>query len=138
VIGDPRKPTFGEQHDARLLPDGSVTVFDNRSDLGRPRAVRFRIDPTKRTARFAEEVTEEKADDSPAEGSARKLPNGHWVVAWGDTKVLSELTASGRLVWRLQFRDDGVVTYRLTPIPFGRLAAFELRRAMNRMHPRKP
>lgn len=137
VTGDPRRPTFEKQHDARLLPDGSVTVFDNRSDTGPPRAVRFRVDAAKRTARFVEEVTDEKAPESPAEGSARKLPDGHWVVAWGDTKVMSELTASGRLVWRLKFRDDGVVTYRLTPIPFGRLGPSELRRAMDRMHPRK-
>ena len=46
VERDPRGNTFGAQHDARLLPDGTVTVFDNRTNLGqkRPRAVRFRID----------------------------------------------------------------------------------------------
>ncbi len=27
--------TFGAQHDARLLPDGTVTVFDNRTNLAR-------------------------------------------------------------------------------------------------------
>ena len=49
VIGDPRPYTFGGQHDARLLGDGTVTVFDNRTDLNsRPRAVRFRIDETRR------------------------------------------------------------------------------------------
>ena len=83
-------------------------------------------------------MTDEKAEISPAEGSARRLANGHWVVAWGDTKVMSERTASNELVWRLQFRDADVFTYRLTPIPFGRLGAFELRRGMDRMHPRKP
>lgn len=138
VVGDPRKPTFRRQHDVRLAPDGSLTVFDNRSEIGAPRAVRFRIDPQDRTARFVEEATEEKAPESPAEGSARKLPDGHWVVAWGATKVMSELTASGRLVWRLLLRDADVSTYRLTPVPFGRLGAFELRRAMDRMHPRTP
>lgn len=138
VVGDPRRPHLQMQHDARLLPDGSVTVYDNRSDVPPPRAVRFRIDEAKRTATFAGEVTDEKATESPAEGSARKLRDGHWVVAWGDTKVLSELTNSGRLVWRLRFRDDDVTTYRLTPVAFGRLGAFELRRAMDEMHPRGP
>jgi hypothetical protein len=138
VVDDRRRPTFGRQHDARLLPDGSVTVFDNRSGVGRPRAVRFAIDTAKRRARLLEEVTDPEADDSTAEGSARRLANGNWVVAWGATKVMSELTPSGDLVWRLKFRDPDVTTYRLTPIPFGRLGAFELRRGMDRMHPREP
>jgi uncharacterized protein YndB with AHSA1/START domain len=138
VVGDPRKPSLDKQHDARLLPDGSLTVFDNRSDVGSPRAARFRIDAAKRRARFVEEVTEPKAPSSPAEGSARKLANGNWAVAWGDTKLMSEVTRSNELVWRLKFRDDGVITYRLTPIPFGRLSASRLRRAMDRMHPREP
>jgi hypothetical protein len=138
VVDDPRKPTFAKQHDARLLPDGSVTVYDNRSSVGAPRAVRFRIDTAKRRARLVEEVTEPKAQSSPAEGSARKLAGGNWVVAWGNTKVVSEFSPSNELVWRLQFRDEDVVTYRLTPIPSGRIAAHQLRRGMDRMHPRKP
>ena len=32
VKGDPRGYTFGAQHDARLLPDGTLTVFDNRTN----------------------------------------------------------------------------------------------------------
>jgi hypothetical protein len=138
VLGDPRKPTFRWQHDARLLPDGSLTAFDNRSGIGAPRAVRFRIDTSKRTARFLEEVTEEKAPESPAEGSARKLANGNWVVAWGGTKVMTEVRPPDDLVWRLQLRDDDITTYRLTPIAFGRLGAYQLRRAMDGMHPRTP
>jgi hypothetical protein len=137
VVGDPLKPTFRWQHDARLLPDGTLTVFDNRTDRGRPRAVRFRIEVGKHRARWLEQVRDEKADESTAEGSARKLANGDWVVAWGATKVVSELAASGRLVWRLKFRDPDVTTYRVEPIPFGRLGASQLRRAMDAMFPRK-
>ena len=46
VKGDRYAHTFGAQHDARLLSDGTLTVFDNRTSLHdrRPRAVRFRID----------------------------------------------------------------------------------------------
>ena len=41
---------FGGQHDARFAPGGSITVFDNQTDLNQPknqkppRAVRYRID----------------------------------------------------------------------------------------------
>ena len=30
---DPHDYTLGAQHDARLLPDGTLTVFDNRTKL---------------------------------------------------------------------------------------------------------
>ena len=35
VVGDPLANTFGGQHDVRLLPDGTVTVFDNRPTSAR-------------------------------------------------------------------------------------------------------
>jgi hypothetical protein len=134
VVGDRRSPTFGLQHDARVLGDGSVTVYDNRTDLGPPRAVRFRIDAVKHRARFVEQVTDSKARISGSEGSARRLPGGDWVVSWGGTKLVSEVSRSGRIVWRLIFADT--INYRVTPIPAERLSARALRRAMDRMHPR--
>src|SRR5205823_12065111 len=47
VVGDPGggPTTFGGQHDVQVLPDGTITVYDNGSKLSRaPRAVRYRID----------------------------------------------------------------------------------------------
>jgi len=134
VVGDPRKPTLGLQHDARVLPDGTVSVFDNRTQVSKPRAVRFRIDASKHRARFLEEVTDPESSTSGSMGSARRLPGGDWVVSWGGTKLLSETSASGRIVWRLKFVD--AISYRVTPIPFGTFKATTLRRAMDRMHPR--
>ncbi|MEA2308287.1 MAG: hypothetical protein QOI65_573 [Thermoleophilaceae bacterium] len=133
-VGDPLSPTFGAQHDARVLPDGTITVFDNRSDIGPPRGVRFEIDRKAGTARWLGQVTDPKAPVSGSEGSARRLPDGHWAVSWGGTPVMSELTRGNELVWRLKFRT--VINYRMTPIPAGTLNPSRLRRAMNRMFPR--
>ena len=58
--GDPRGYTLGAQHDARLLPDGTLTVFDNRTNLGTqaPRAVRFRINRAGGTATLLQSITD--------------------------------------------------------------------------------
>jgi hypothetical protein len=133
AVGDDRPDLFRGQHDARLLPDGTLTVFDNHTP-GDPRAMRFRIDAAKRRATLLQQVTEPQLVWSPAEGSARKLPGGDWVVSWGATTLLSELRATNDPTWRLTLERGQ--NYRITPIPYGTLAASTLRRAMDRMHPR--
>jgi Arylsulfotransferase (ASST) len=134
VVGDGYPEPFIGQHDARLLPDGTLTVFDNHSFRERPRGVRFRIDAAAGTATVLDQATDPKVPLSPAEGSARRLPGGDWVVSWGSTPVLSEISPSGGVVWRLSLWE--AQNYRVQPIGFGRLEPSRLRRAMDRMHPR--
>jgi Arylsulfotransferase (ASST) len=133
VTGDDQVPLFSGQHDARLLPDGTLTVFDNHTPYA-PRAMRFRIDASKRRATVLGQVTEPQLLWSAAEGSARLLPGGDWVVSWGATSLLSELRATNDPTWRLTLRHGQ--SYRITPILPGVLAASTLRRAMDRMNPR--
>ncbi len=88
VKQDPRQYTFGGQHDARLLADGTLTVFDNRSYLGGeagqpPRAVRYRIDEQAGTATLLESISDPAVPVSKCCGSARRLGNGNWLVDWG-------------------------------------------------------
>jgi hypothetical protein len=55
---------FGGQHDARMLPDGTLTVHDNGTSRSRaPRAARFRIDTTAKTAQLVEQVTDPDRTD---------------------------------------------------------------------------
>jgi hypothetical protein len=135
VVGDPKGPTFGGQHDARLLGDGTLTVYDNRTGIDAPRGVRFAIDTKKHEATFLEQVSDPNATSSNSKGSARRLPSGDWVVSWGGTTVISEVSRTTGVVWRLTFGDK-TESYRTTPIPYGELKAVTLRRAMDRMHPR--
>ena len=85
VGNDPHDYTFGAQHDARLLPDGTVTVFDNRTYLRheRPRAVRFRINEQAGTATLVQSITDPAVSRSGCCGSARRLANGDWLIGWG-------------------------------------------------------
>jgi hypothetical protein len=130
--GDLDNPTFGGQHDARLYGDGSLTVFDNGADRGRPpRALRFAIDPLSATAVRVEQVWNPVAPLSFALGSARKLPGGNWVVCWGGSSLVTEQTPGGETVLSMLFDDAG--SYRAAPVPPGELSASAVRRGMSRM-----
>ena len=139
VVGDPvfdGGSHFGGQHDARLLlGDGSVTLFDDGTDLGRaPRAVRYQIDAGARTATMLEQQTD--ADIAPGSyccGSTRRLEGGDWVFGWGGTNLVSEMTSSGSRVFLMQF-SPGVI-YRALPVPFGVLDRAALRAGMDAQYP---
>ncbi len=124
---------FGGQHDARVLPDGTITVHDNATNWRRrPAILRFRIDAAHRTARVIERVTDPAVRFSGCCGSARKLPGGDWVISWGYTPHVAETTPSGRKVLEIDFRPT-YSSYRAVPILPGEVSAGALRRAMDRM-----
>jgi hypothetical protein len=137
-VGDPELAAggFGGQHDARVLPDGTLTVHDNGTRASRPpRAVRYRIDRQARTATLLEDVRDDAAPKSGCCGSARRLAGGDWVTSWGGQPYVTELTPAGTAVFRLTFTQN-LFSYRADPVPFGRLGASTLRRGMDVMHPR--
>jgi arylsulfotransferase ASST len=134
IVGDDG-PDFGGQHDIRVLPDGTITLHDNGTGLGRPpRALRFRIDPEAMTATLLEQITDPAATDSPCCGSARKLPGGHWVISWGGVHLVTEVTVTGKRVFALHFAVH--MSYRAFPVLPGRLKRSALHRGMDVMHPR--
>jgi hypothetical protein len=135
VKGDPRGYTFGAQHDARLLSDGTLTVFDNRTGLGHetPRAVRFRIDPQTGTATLLESITDPAAPYSSCCGSARRLGNGHWLISWGLPNGTGGYRPDGRRTFLLKF--NSTFSSRAAPVPGGAVSAQELRQAMDAIYP---
>jgi hypothetical protein len=135
---------FGGQHDPRSFTDTStgqtfLTLHDNGTDRNRaPRALRFSIDTTSRTATLAEAVSDSNVTQSICCGSARKLAGGDWLVDWGGTPNVEELPANssgGNAVFSLTF--SGVFSYRAQPITavgYGNA----LTAGMNAQHPRTP
>lgn len=125
---------FGGQHDPRLLPDGTITIHDNRTGTTLlPRAVRYLIDAGTRTATQIEEITDPDTVPSVCCGSARKLPGGNWVMSWGYNGLVTELTPSGQRVFGLRF-GNGLFSYRAVPVLAGELSAKKLRAGMDAMH----
>lgn len=136
VLGDDEYAPwhFAGQHDVRRLSDGTISLYDNgTADARPPRAVRFRIDEKHRTATRVESLGDPRAPLSFCCGGARKLSGGNWAVSWGFVPFVSELTPAGRRVFQLEF--DGVYSYRVDPVPPGRLSRRALRRGMDRMRP---
>ncbi|OLE35882.1 MAG: hypothetical protein AUG48_09420 [Actinobacteria bacterium 13_1_20CM_3_68_9] len=132
VVGDPFAYTFGGQHDARLLPDGTVTVFDNRTDLGSaPRAVRFQINETTGTATLLQSISDPNVPFSQCCGSARRLANGDWLIDWGSATnhPISGYKPNGQRTFTLTFPARS--SYRAEPVPAGAVSAQSLRQAMN-------
>jgi Arylsulfotransferase (ASST) len=136
VAGDRAPPaTLGAQHDVRRVPDGTVSVYDNGTGLGRPpRAARFSIDTGAGTATLIESVADPDIPTSPCCGSARKLDSNGWLVAWGGQPVVAEYGVDGTRLVKLQI--NGASLYRAVPVPAARLSAQQLRQAMDTMFPR--
>ena len=85
-------------------------------------------------ARLVKEISFKPARDSICCGSARILPGGDWVVAWGHTPWVTEQSASGRPVFTLQFTNPLFMSYRAVPVlPGRRLERSTLRRGMDAM-----
>jgi hypothetical protein len=136
ILGDPlASKDFGGQHDARVADGGrTVTLYDNGTRRKRPpRALAFSIDLAANTARLVRKITFPPAVDSVCCGSARLLPGGNWVVAWGHTRWVTEQTPSGRPVFRLRFAARDVMSYRAEPVLRGRVERVALRRGMDAM-----
>jgi hypothetical protein len=132
VIGDPFTYTFGGQHDVRLLSDGTVTVFDNRTNLGSaPRAVRFRINETAGTATLLQSISDPTVPASQCCGSARRLSNGDWLIDWGQANKhpIGGYKPNGQRTFLLTFPTH--TSYRAEPVPPGAVSAQDLRNAMN-------
>jgi hypothetical protein len=136
ILDDPYgTKNFGGQHDARVPGPNRVTLFDNGSLRDRaPRAVEYRIDRTKPTARLANAVQLERIEKSTCCGGARRLPGGHWAVSWGNNAYAGELAAGGGQVLTLRF-SGGRHSYRIDPVLSGRLSRSALRRGMDAMAP---
>jgi hypothetical protein len=102
---------FAYQHDARRLPDGAISIFDNGTTVfenGLPKAVEdsraivLKLDERKMTASLVREYTNGRQAD--AAGNAQVLPNGNVFVGWGRARSFSEFSRDGKLLFdaRLQ------------------------------------
>ena len=129
---------FGGQHYARFFDAGDgnlyVTLHDNGTGRSRaPRAVRYQINTSAGTATRVEQVTDSVVTAASCCGSAKKLPNGHWVMSWGANPLVAEYS-SGSRVFSITF--SGPYSYRADPVPPGTVTREQLRAGMDAQYPR--
>ncbi len=137
---DPDGPLAG-QHDARVLPDGDVTIHDNGTHFtgaawtGRAPRAGYAIDETAMRATFVEQSTDPDVGQSLCCGGSRLLPGGNWVTAWGGRQKVSEAPPDGTRVFNLDFAAP-IFTYRANPILPTQLSARTVRTGMDTHFPR--
>jgi Arylsulfotransferase (ASST) len=120
---------FSGQHEARILPDGTLTVQDNGTQPLRPvRALRFSIDPATRTATEIAQVTDSRFGTAFCCGGVVHLPTGDWLASWGTAEYATELTPSGTPVLTVSYAP--YFSYRVAPVV---PAIAALRAGMNAM-----
>lgn len=108
------------QHDARIRPNGHLTVFDNSADnqgnkapgvASRSRGIEMALDQTAMTATLVAEYIHPGTVLTTAQGNVETLPNGNVFIGWGVTGYSSEFTHDGRIVLDSKL-PDGAYSYR--------------------------
>jgi hypothetical protein len=108
---------WGEQdvsgpHDAQVLDDGRILLFDNGVNRGWSRVIE--LDP------LGKEVVWEFKAPTPTDfytesrGSAQRLPNGNTLIANSDHGEIFEVTRGGDVVWRYLCAERNEVGQRAT------------------------
>ena len=115
-----RGTRFAYQHDARRLPDGTISIFDNGNTVfrkGFPKVVEqsraIVLDPDERSMRasLVHEYTHPDGRYADAAGNAQVLPNGNVFVGWGRARAISEFSREGELLFDANL-PPGNRTYR--------------------------
>ncbi len=99
-------------HDAHMLDDGHVLLFDNGISRGWSRAVE--MDPL--TGAIVWEYKAPRPQDffSVSRGSVQRLPNGNTLITDSDHGATFEVTPGGETVWRFLCRERNAKGQRAT------------------------
>lgn len=94
-----------KQHDPDFLPEGRISIYDNRTGLP-PSRIRI-FDPARGTTEDLITGTGDLPFYSWRRGKHHTLPNGHILIAESERGRVFETTPDGRLVWeRHQIYDE--------------------------------
>jgi len=90
------------QHDATLLPDGQISVFDNGGVPkvhAQSRGLVLSVNPQAGTVAEATQFTHPTPLLAGSQGNMQVLPGGDFFVGWGPVPYFSEFSVSGQLLF---------------------------------------
>jgi hypothetical protein len=111
---------FHWQHDARRLPDGTITIFDNGAAPPlekQSRALVLRLDLSGNRATLVREYIHPLGLLAPHQGNVQKLPDGHVFVGFGGLPYFTEFAEDGKVVFDAHFPASGD-SYRAYRFPW--------------------
>lgn len=93
---------FEWQHDARVHPNNTLTVFDDAAspkEEPQSRALSLSLNVSTMRAEVAHVYTHQPSLLSQSQGSVQVLPDGNVFVGWGSAPAFTEYSKSGRELW---------------------------------------
>ena len=117
---------FAFQHDARRLPDGTISIFDNGTTvvqnsapkaIEESRAIVLELDEQKMKATLLREYTHPDKLYADAAGNTQVLKNGDVFVGWGRAMAISEFSHDGELLFDARLQ-PGNRSYRAFRFPW--------------------
>jgi hypothetical protein len=90
------------QHDATMLENGTISVFDNGAVPKvhpQSRGLVLAVNPQTKTATIVAEYEHSAALSSGSQGNIQQLPGGDMFVGWGAEPYFSEYSAAGQLLY---------------------------------------
>lgn len=117
-------PTFfSYQHDARRLPNGNISLFDNGTQHTPQysRGVEYQLDEVNKTARMVWEYRPQPDIYVSIQGGLQSLENGHRLLGWGSaagtgSPGVTEVDSLGNVVFEAYYPKQMFV-YRATKVP---------------------
>ncbi len=112
IVGDPFGGPVG-QHDARIGDDGTITMFDNRtnplvSNPGPSRAVAYDVDVAAGTATMVDELRRSDGRTTLGLGSYIRNADGSGIIGWGPFQpVIEEVDSDGDRVFGFTWQSGG-------------------------------
>lgn len=98
--------TTAWQHDSRLQPNGTISIFDNGASPRvhpQSRGVVVSINAQSKAASLVAEFERPTPLVAESQGSMQALANGDWFLGWGQEADFSEFNSGGQLLFDAHF-----------------------------------
>jgi hypothetical protein len=110
-----RAARFAWQHDARLLPNGNLSLFDNSAGpqvRKQSRGLILHLDRKRRLATVVRNFVHRPPLVSVDQGNLQRLPNGDFLAGWGHQPRFTEFGPRGTIRFDGRFGRGRVDSYR--------------------------